>query len=111
MDRYFYSVEMDENGKKHIHMSGNVYFNDDGTEDCYRIAEWTFLYIPLDQLAELIKEDQFYEYICSRISYLSNGTKEQAIEICKNYFDGSTGKKLHISHVNENTPCGDYWFE
>ena len=111
MDRYFYSVEMDENGKKYIHMSGNVYFNDDETEDCYRIAEWTFLYISLDQLAKLIEDDWFYEYIGDRVNYLDNGTKEQAIEICEHYFDGSAGTELHIFDVNENTPCGDYWFE
>ena len=111
MDRYFYSVEMDGD-RKVVHVSGNVYFNDvDETEDCYRIAEWTFLYIYLDVLAELVENDIFYEYINERVNYLGNITEEQAIEICENYFDGTSGTELHIFDVNEDTPCGDYWFE
>lgn len=112
MDRYFYSIEFDKNNKKVIHLSGNVYFNDaDETENCYRIAEWTFLYIDLDMLAELIENDEFYEYINERVNYLDAETKEQAIKICENYFDGFSGDELHISRVNKDTPCGDYWFE
>ena len=111
MDRYFYSVEMDGDCKV-VHISGNVYFNDSDESECnYRIAEWTFLYITLDELAELIENDNFYEYINERVNYLGDRTKEQAIEICENYFDGSAGTELHIFDVNEDTPCGDYWFE
>ena len=50
MDRYFYIVE-EHNGRKEIHISGNIYYNDaDGTEKCFRIAEWTGFYITVDQL-------------------------------------------------------------
>ena len=53
MDRYFYSVE-EYNGYKEIHFSGNVYYNDaDETDKCFRIAEWTGLYITVDKLKEL----------------------------------------------------------
>lgn len=111
MDRYFYSVEIDDD-RKIVHISGNVYFNDaDETETCYRCAEWTFLYLTLDELEILIENDRFYEYINEKVNYLGDRTKEQAVEICENYFDGSCGTKLHIFNVNEDTPCGDYWFE
>ena len=40
MTRYFYIVE-EYNGRKEVHLSGNVYFNDvDETDKCYRLAEW-----------------------------------------------------------------------
>jgi hypothetical protein len=112
MDRYFYSVELDEKDNKVVHMSGNVYFNDaDSTETNYRIAEWTFFYIPTNWLKELMKYDQFYDYIYAKVNYLGDLTEEQAIETCARYFGGEPGVYLHITDVDEETPCGNYWFE
>lgn len=111
MDRYFYSVE-EYNGLKEVHFSGNVYFNDaDETDKCFRIAEWTGLYITVDKLKELIENDTFWEYINEQVTYLTDLTEDEAIDMCKVYFDGSSGTRLHIRSVNEDTPCGDYWFE
>ena len=60
MDKYFYSVEMDGN-KKVVHLFGNVYLNDvDETETNYRHAEWTGLYIDLEELKELIEKNWDY---------------------------------------------------
>ena len=112
MDRYFYSVELDDDGKKVIHLSGNVYGNDDGgAHKDHRCAEWTFFYIPMNMLKELIEEDSFYEYVNERIDYLGDLTKEEALETCENYFGGKPGTYLHIIDINEETPCGDYWSE
>lgn len=111
MDRYFYIVE-ETNGHKEIHFSGNVYFNDaDETDKCYRLAEWTGFYIAVDKLKELLEDDMLFEYINEKVNYLLDLTEEQAIETCQTYFNGEPGKWLNIKHVNENTPCGDYWFE
>ena len=105
MDRYFYSVEMDGD-RKVVHMSGNVYFNDaDETETCYRLAEWTGMYIAIDELNEII------DYINERVSYLEDLTEEHAIATCLTYFGGTSGTELDIKLVDEDTPCGDYWFE
>lgn len=110
MDRYFYSVE-DDGGKKVIHLSGNVYFNDvDETETCYRIAEWTWMYLSLQEVSSLMKDDVFYEYINEKVVYLGDITKEEAEEICSTYFDGQPGIKLDVKSVTEDTPCGDYWW-
>lgn len=111
MDRCFYSVDLDEHGNKFVHVSANVYFNDaDSTETNYRIAEWTFLYIPISWLKELMKYDQFYDYIDAKVNYLGDLTEEEAIEMCARYFNGGPGVYLHIADVDENTPCGNYWF-
>ena len=111
MDRYFYIVE-ETNGHKEIHFSGNIYYNDaDETDKCFRIAEWTGLWITLDKLKELIAEDMLFEYINEKVSYLGDLTEDEAIDACQVYFNGEPGKWLNIKHVNEDTPCGDYWFE
>ena len=112
MDRYFYSVE-EYNGHKEIHFSGNVYFNDSGdAEKDFRLAEWTGLYITVDELKKLINNyDVFYDYLNVRVAYLDDLTEEQAIAVCQEYFGGRPGAKLDIGLIDENTPCGDYWFE
>lgn len=111
MDRYFYSVEM-YGDLKVVHMSGNVYYNNaDETDKCFRYAEWTGLYITIDELKEFIENDTFWEYINEKISYLSDLTEDEAVEACQVYFNGEPGKQLNIKHVNEDAPCGDYWFE
>lgn len=110
MDRYFYSVEMDGD-RKVVHISGNIYFNDaDETETCYRIAEWTFFYLTIEEIQKLFEELQFYDYINERVNYLRDLTEGEAIITCQEYFNGTPGKMLRIEQVNEDTPCGDYWF-
>jgi hypothetical protein len=111
MDRYFYSIGLDGN-KKVVHMSGNVYFNDgDETETCYRVAEWTGLYFGINEAQFMLDADTFYEYLNERVNYLGDISKKEADEICKNYFNGQSGIRLHIKDVTTDTPCGDYWFE
>ena len=111
MDRYFYSVEMDGDCKV-VHMSGNIYFNDaDDTDTCYRIAEWTGLFITVKELKMLLETSQFYDYLNENVAYLTDMLEVEVADACQVYFDGDAGENLHISCVNEDTPCGDYWFE
>lgn len=111
MDRYFYIVER-TNGKTEIHMSGNVYFNDgDETDTCYRLAEWTGLYMSVYKVQALFEELNFFDYINEKVGYLTDLTEDEAIKMCQEYFNGTPGKMLRIEQVNEDTPCGDYWFE
>lgn len=114
MDKYFYSIEDNGNGKE-IHISGNVYLNDsDESETDYRLAEWTGLYLSYDKLEELLDndyEDLFFEYINERVNYISDITKEESEEICNTYWNGEPGTELDIKEVNQDTPCGYYWFE
>ena len=111
MDKYFYSVEMDGD-RKVVHLFGNIYLNDgDETETCYRMTEWTGLYIEINKLSELIDNDNFWEYVNEKIDYCGDMTEEQAKYICNRFFNGAAGIELDINLVNEDTPCGDYWFE
>ena len=112
MDRYFYSVELDHDGNKVVHMYGNIYWNDtDMTETDHRYAEWTFLYITLDELKELVENDEFFEYVNERVNYLGDITEKDAIETSDKFFNEHPGSMLHIKNVNEETVCGNYWFD
>jgi hypothetical protein len=111
MDKYFYSIEDNGNGKE-IHISDNVYFNDtDESETDHRLAEWTGLYLSYDKLKELLDNDCFFDYINEKVNYLGDITKEEALEICNKFWDGEPGTELDIREVNQDTPCGYYWFE
>lgn len=111
MDRYFYSIEMDGDHKV-VHMFGNVYYNNaDETDKCFKLAEWTGFFIAVDKLKELLDDDTFFEYINEKVNYLSDLTEDEAVEACQVYFNGEPGKQLRITAVDEDTPCGDYWFE
>lgn len=113
MDRYFYSVEQDMSGKKYVHVSGNVHFNDvDESETCYRFCEFAGLYVDMAELADTMSGRlEFCDYVNARLSYLTDITEEQAIDICRTYWAGISGEELDIIEVNENAPCGYYWFE
>lgn len=112
MDRYFYAIELDTDGNKILHLSGNIYYNDaDDTETNYRHAEWVYFYIPINEVAKLISNDTFYDYINERVHYLSDCNEEEALEICELYWDGNPGINLHIKNVNFKTECGEYWFD
>ena len=111
MDRYFYIVE-ETNGHKEIHFSGNVYYNDeDETDKCYRIAEWCGFWMTVEKMQKLHEELCFYDYINEKVAYFGDLTEDEALEVCRTYFNGEPGKMLRIEQVNEDTPCGDYWFE
>lgn len=112
MDRYFYSVE-EIDGSKTIHMSGNVYCNDESSanEKDYRIAEWVWVYINIDTLVKKKNENKLWDFLDKNVRYLEDISKEAADRICNEYFDGSLGSNLDIRKVDANTICGDYWFD
>lgn len=112
MDRYFYSVETDGKDNKLVHMCGNIYFNDgDETETNYRCAEWTGMSFTLKELKEEINSRQLFNTLCENVRYLEDITKEEALKISNTYFGDETIIHLSIHSVDQNTPCGCYWFD
>lgn len=109
MDKYFYIIEQGDNGKKVIHMQGNIYYNDE--KECYEHAEWVFLYIEIPEAKQMISTNNFYDYVDVRIRYFENITEEIAAVRIENYFDEQPGKHLNIADITEDTPCGCYWFD
>lgn len=112
MDRYFYLVELDEDGNKVIHLSGNVYWNDiDNTKCDYTYDEWVWFYVTLDEILHGIRDNWLFDHFCEHVKYSGGITEKEAIETCEQYFDGKPGTHLSIGDVNEETPCGGYWFD
>lgn len=111
-NRYFYSVELDENGKKRVHLFGNIYDNDDGTDTNYRVGEWKFLYQTIEDVVLMADTDTFGEWANNEtFDALDDITEEEAIETANEYFSGSSGTELYMGDLTEDTPCGDYWWE
>ena len=108
MDRYFYTIEQNDNGNKVVHMQGNIYSNDDGN---YKYAEWTFMFLEISEAKLMLDTDTFYEYINEQVNYLDDITEENAIAITENYLDEDPGAQLHIADITEDTPCGNYWWD
>ena len=95
-----------------MHLSGNVYVNDvDETSTNFRIAEWTLLYLNIDEVRNMFENDTFYDYINERVAYLGDITQAGAISICNEFFDGEPGTHLDIYDITNDTPCGNYWWE
>lgn len=112
MDRYFYSVELDGKDNKMVHISGNIYFNDvDETETNYRCAEWTGMSFTLKELKEEIDSRQLFDTLCENVRYLGDITEDEALKISDTYFGDEIISLLPIHCVDQDTPCGYYWFE
>lgn len=108
LDKYFYIIE-EVNGKKMIHMQGNVYRNYlDRNCEC-RHAEWTFLYLEIEEAKAMVKERSLFDYLDENIAYLGDVSEAEAEDMCNNYFNDSPGIKLNITDVDNDTPCGEYW--
>ena len=108
-DRYFYIIE-EENNTKYMHLEGNIYQN----EDIFKLNEWTDCCIEITDLKNHIKNDTFYEFIDSTVKYIDTIPCSDPAEIDRyynNYFSGKTCSKLDLDNINENTPCGYYYFE
>lgn len=113
MDRYFYSIESID-GIKIVHFFGNVYSNDSGESEegnDYRIAEWTWMYIEIDKLTNMLNNSTLWDYLNENVAYMGNLSEEQADKICEEYFGGTSGINLDIEEVTHGTACGDYWFD
>lgn len=115
MDRIFYSVETEETdeGKeiKVVHILGSIYDAEDDTEESYRIEECAFYYLYPDEIKELLEQDEFYEELGCAVRYCDECSEEKAEELAKTYFDGKSGQELYIGDVDEDTPCGEYWYD
>ena len=111
MHKYFYIIE-NKDEKRAVHMQGNIFYNSsDSSNKKYRSAEWNFLYFDIEEAQLMLDTDTFYEFINEKVNYLGDYTKKEALDLCKNYFNGRSGTELHISDITNETPCGEYWFD
>ncbi len=111
MDRYFYAIESDKCGNKVVHLFGNIYDSEDGTETHYRIGGWKFFIVPVVEIIHMIKTETLEELLCDKeYCSLENITEKRAVGYC-DMFKRLYGTELYIGDITEDTPCGYYWFE
>ena len=112
MDRYFYSIEIDDdNNQKVIHLSGNLELRDEPTDDGeeYSLTEWKWMYMSIDEAKRFFEDDDLYNGVLEEVRYIDDLYKEDAMDICENYFGSEGCEHLSFQDITEDTPCGNYW--
>lgn len=106
-----YCVEKCE-GEKSVHILAYVWDCGDGSKMPWRITEYSFLYVPIEEFAKGFKE-RGYDYLSELQGevkqYESDCTESEAKNSFEGYFDGECGKHLQLSDISAETPIGDYY--
>ena len=107
----FYSIEPDGKGGKQIHILGFTYASDNKTDDYWRVAEGTFMIVPLQEFIDNLKADVDYvgNLWCDTKQYEGDYTEQQVRDMMNDYFDGHRADRLlQYSEITMDTPCGNY---
>ena len=113
LDLDFYSIELDENGNKQIHIHGYSYEGD----DLWSIVDAVGAIMPLDEFIKRFKEqgsDFVYTGFVSRHSnYIKSGINSMRLaEIANTYFNGNPADYiLPYKEITMDTPIGNYCCE
>lgn len=104
----FYSIELDHNGKKQVHVSGYVYGDTD--DEYWRYVEVCFFIEPLEEFIKHVAEDSDYVFkmMGEHKNYIDDLTEKEVVETINNYFGHPADYYLHYSEITIDTPCGDY---
>ena len=107
--RNYFSVEEDFGGK-YIHYLG--YLDEDSAYPAgYRSIEGTFCIAYIEDIPRNTNpEKHMYELFDTNKQYVYELDKNDYNEMLQEYYDGQPGRHLQLKDVNQNTPCGDYWF-
>lgn len=101
-----YSIEMDENGNKQIHILGYTYYGDQWelTDICWFIE-------PLEEFIQHIADNKHYvdEQSSEYKQYILDCTEEEIVDLINHYFDGNApDQTLPYEEITIDTPCGNY---
>ena len=104
-----YSIELDENNEKQIHIVGYTYRND--SDDFWELLEPCWFIIPLVEFIENLKEDE--DYVNNQYSeykqYIEDMSAKDMVDCLNTYFDGHRADAyLKFTDITIDTPCGDY---
>lgn len=110
LDRYFYTVELDSNNQKVIHLLANLEVNNTNEFDKkYCLNEWSGMYLSIEDFKHKSRSAEAAMDIFEEIKYTKDLTEDEAKEILETYFDGKPGTRLRFGKLNQDTPCGCYW--
>ena len=104
----FYSIELDDNGEKQIHILGYIYRND--SDDFWELLEPCWFIVPLAEFIKNLKENEDYvnEQYSEYKQYITDMTEEEMVDTINNYFGNQPEYHLGFSEITMDTPCGDY---
>lgn len=97
-------IELNEHGKKIVHILGDSYYADDGTDAPYRFTEYCWGYIPLKEVVENGMPDG--DWYGELKQYITDCTEEQLDEIYEHYDNGKMPRV--IENLTVDLPIGCY---
>lgn len=120
MCREFYSIGKDEEGKKYLEYHGFFWSRDNGGEErdpeTGELLDYAFTNGKIDWIYLDEMRGDPYAFVMSKFDVcqqyqedISEGT--HYIRSNNFYGTGDNGKRLHMSDVDINAPCGDYFFD
>lgn len=105
-DDTVFAIETDENGKRVVHIFGYGYCADDGTETDCRFVEYTFFYVPLDEVLAKGLGEVEDEYGPDVKQYITDCSFEKMMEIYHHYDNGQC--PVQITAITADLPDGCY---
>lgn len=106
LEKDFYAIEIDGQGKKVVHIYGYAYDTGFNDENPYRLVEFTFFIIPIEKFVNMTT-DEIHNEECNVKTYIGDYGEEEIVNALDNYFD-ETPKALAFESVTLDTPCGVY---
>ena len=90
--------------EKIVHIMGDSYFAEDGSNPPCRFVEYSFAYIPLKEILEKGMPDG--DWYAQFKQYIQDCTEEELVEIYEHYDNGNM--PTVITEISKDLPCGCY---
>lgn len=98
------NIELDENNEKFVHIYGDSYYSEDGTNTPYRFTQYSWGYLPLKEVVENGMPDG--DWYSELKQYIKDCTEKQLDEIYEHYDNGKMPPIL--DDLTMETPLGCY---
>lgn len=102
----FYSIYLNRNGEKEIHIIGYTYYGDQ-----FELVDVCFFMEPLKEFVKHMADNNDYvdESLAEYKQYCYDMTDEEGVSAINRYFNGNPADHvLHYTEITEDTPCGNY---
>lgn len=108
LDCEAYHVETDKEGKKHIHIDGYCYVNENEHDDGYdyRCVEGTWCYVSVEELDACNDDDQKLELLQKAFDETKQYEGDMTEDEVREYYKDAT--ELRMEKVTQDTPDGWY---
>lgn len=102
------AIETNDDGTRQAHLYGYGYYAYDEEPEPCRFVEYTFFYVPLDEVLQKGLFEVESEY-CEEIKqYITDCTEEKMHDIYTHYDNGNCPKPITLAEFNASLPDGTY---